>query len=117
MADNEDSLNSAASQLAEQLKIKASDPIFKIKLRLKKGLKKLNPFSALMQGKATKDETRQHMVKASSTGDYMVYRGKDPDKPDPYASEEKTLRNGMLVPNLPKNPFHVNCNPSNLSNY
>jgi hypothetical protein len=117
MESSSDSLVGVTSKLAEQLKIKASSPMFKIKLKLKKGLKKMNPFSAMMQGKATKDQTQQQIVKANSTGEHMVYRGLDPDKPDPYADEPKTLRNGMLVPMLSKNPFHINTSPGNLSNY
>ena len=71
----------------------------------------------MMQGKASKEQTNQQIVKAASTGDYMVYRGADPDKPAPYATEPKTLRNGMFVPNVSKDPFFINANPDNFSNY
>ena len=117
MESSDDSLVGVTSKLAEQLKIKTNSPIFKIKLKLKKGLKKMNPFSVMMQGKSSKEQTKQQIVKASSTGEHMVYRGLDPDKPDPYVNEPKTLRNGMFVPAISKDPFHINTNPGNLSNY
>jgi hypothetical protein len=117
MAGNDNTLEGVTALIAEKLKIKAEDPIFRLKLTLKKGVRKLNPFSLLMQGKATKEQTTAHIVNASSTGSYMIYRGQDPDRSVPFASEAKTIRNGVHVPNLTKNPFHISHNPGNISNY
>jgi hypothetical protein len=117
MADTGDNLTGASMQLAEQLKIAVSSPMFRLKWKLKKGLKKMNPFSSLTKGKATKDQTQQYMMQAGAVGSYMIHREKDPNSADPYISNGKTLRNGVMVPNLTQNPFHVNCDPNNVSNY
>jgi hypothetical protein len=97
MADTGDNLIKVTNDLAEQLKIKASSPIFKIKWKFKKGLKKLNPFNVLTRGKVNKDDAQRYMVKASIAGNYESEQGK-------------------ISQTMPANPFHIKTNQSNISN-
>jgi hypothetical protein len=115
MNDSTETLQGAYSKLEDQIKIKVNSPMFLMKLALKVAMKKINPFSVLMQGKGSKAQTNQYMTNASSTGDYTVTRGYSSDSPHPYAPEGDFRRGGPNMFNLGRSPLPVKFDPNQLN--
>jgi hypothetical protein len=110
MNDSAETLQSSYRKLEEAIKIKSKSPMFRIKLTLRAGAKKLREFSALLRGKVSKDQTKQHITAASSTGDFAVIKGHTPNTHDMLHRPQRNA-GPHTMPSV-KSPHTVNFDPN-----
>lgn len=114
MNDSTETLQSAFSKLEEALKLKSKSTMFRVKLTMRAGAKKLREFSTLLRGKVSKDQTKQHITAASSTGDFAVIKGHTPNTHDMLYRPQRNADPHTMP--FVKSPHTVNFDP-NLSKF